>query len=161
MTRFPDEGSDDVLSTLLVRCCMLPALVKGLACTLCGSCSLTVRVAHTGLGMVSSMKTYCTACEEVLNKTYSSDRIGGSKASNEPFVVTRSVVTATMDMGVGYGGLRKLCRYLDTPHVTPVMHHKTYITHAKEITNHHCQRGGRQQCVVLFGQDREKSVQQL
>ena len=130
MTRLPDEGGDDVLSTLLVRCCVLPALVKDLACTLCGGCFLTIRVTDSRLGMVSTLETYCTACDEVLNSTYSSDRISGCKASNEPFVMTRSVVTATMDMGVGHGGLTKLCRYLDTP----VMTHKTYVAHSKHIT---------------------------
>ena len=55
------------------------------------------------------------ACEEVFDKTYSSDHIGGSRATNEPFVMTRSVVTSTMDKGIDHSGLVKFCRYLDTP----------------------------------------------
>ena len=132
-TRFGDDDGETELSTVIVRCSVLPALVEHLPCTLCGTCSLTIRVVDCGLGMVSMLETYCTACEEVLGKTNSSDRIGGSNATNKPFVVTRSVVTSTMDMGVGHGGLVKFCRYLDTP----VMNKTTYqmqITEASKET---------------------------
>ena len=37
-----------------------------------------------------------------------SDRLGGQTAGKVPFVVHRSAVSATMDMGVGYRGLVKL-----------------------------------------------------
>ena len=63
------------------------------------------------------------ACDEVLDSTFSSDRISGCKAFNKPFVMIRSIVTATQDMGVGHGGLTKLCCYLDTP----VMHESAQI----------------------------------
>ena len=69
-------------------------------------------------------------CEEVFDKTYTSDHIRGSKATNEPFVVTRSVVTSTMDMGVDHSGLVKFCHYLDTP----MMNKTTYTTCSKLIT---------------------------
>ena len=55
---------------------------------------------HKYVPLVSMLETYCTACEEVSSKTF--DRIGGSKATNKPFVVTMSVVRSTMDMGVGH-----------------------------------------------------------
>ena len=42
--------------------------------------------------------------------------VSGAEAGD--FVVTRSVVCATVDMGVGYGGLLKLCRHLDTSAMT-------------------------------------------
>ena len=66
------------------------------------------------------LETYCTSCESVLK--YSSDRVSGVAASNVPFVVTRSVVSATMDMGVGYGGLVRLCRHFDMSAMTSKMY---------------------------------------
>ena len=44
-------------------------------------------------------------CDKVINATLSSDCIDGTQATNVPFVVVRSAVSATMDMGVGYSGL--------------------------------------------------------
>ena len=95
-TRFGDDDGETELSTVIVRCSVLPALVEHLPCTLCGTCSLTIRVVDCGLGMVSMLETYCTACEEVLGMTHSCDCVGGSKATNRQFVVTRSVVTSTI-----------------------------------------------------------------
>ena len=69
-------------------------------------------------------------CDEVINSKHSSDRIG-STAGNLPFVVTRSVVSASMDRGVGYSGIVKLCRYLDMKAIT----HTSFATHRKAITN--------------------------
>ena len=109
---------------------MLPSLVKDLPCPLCTACSLTIRVANCNLGIVSMLETYCTTCEQVVNSTHSSDRVGASHSTKVPFTVTRSAVLATMDMGVGNAGLVKFCRCLDTP----AMHHKTYSTHSKAIT---------------------------
>ena len=57
------------------------------------------------------------------------ERLGGKQPGNVPFTVTRSLVSVTMDMGVGHGGLQKLCRYLDMS----CLHHKTYATHVKEV----------------------------
>ena len=48
---------------------------------------------------------------------------------NVPFVVTRSLVSATIDMGVGHGCLVKLCRHLDMN----VMNSTTYSSHVKEV----------------------------
>ena len=59
------------------------------------------------------------------------DLIGGPQATNVPFVVVRFAVSATVDMGVGYSGLVKLCRFFDMP----AMRHTTNITHQKTITD--------------------------
>ena len=75
--------------------------------------------------MVCCLETFCTECGMVLNSTLSSDRLDNSTAGNVPFVMSRQVVAATMDMGVGHVGLVKLCRFLD---MEP-MHHSTYNKH--------------------------------
>ena len=69
-THFGDDDGDTELSAVIVLCCVLPALVKHLPCTLCGTCLLTIRVVDCGLGMVSMLETFCTACEEVIGKTH-------------------------------------------------------------------------------------------
>ena len=114
---------------MLVRTVVLTKLVEGLCCTSCGCSSLAIRVGDSTLGLVSSLETYCTSCEIVINCTLTSDRLGGQTAGNVPLVVNRSAVSATMDMGEGYSGLVKLYRYLDMD----CMHHKTYATHVKEV----------------------------
>ena len=48
-----------------------------------------------------------------------------------PIVVTRSVVAAAVDMGVGRGGLVKLCRHLDMNAMTT----KTYTNHVKVVAS--------------------------
>jgi len=126
-----DEAVDDQLSTIFMRCSLLSELVKGLACTACHSSTLAVRAVDCTLGVVCMLETHCTSCGEIVNKTYSSDRLGGVKSSSAPFVVVRSLVSATMDMGVGHSGLVKLCRHMDMP----AMHHSTFNTHMKEVTS--------------------------
>ena len=81
--------------------------------------------------MVCGLETYCTSCDTVLNLTLSSDRIGETQASNSLFVVVRSVVSATMDMGVGYAGLEKFSRYLDMPMMT----RNTFLKHQNVISD--------------------------
>ena len=66
----------------------------------------------------------------MLNSTLSSDRLDNSTAGNVPFVVSRQVVAATMDMGVGHAGLVKLCRFLD---MEP-MHHSSYNKHMLAVS---------------------------
>ena len=126
-----EDETDADLSTVLVRCAVLPSLVANLPCTLCRKRTLSIRAVDRTLGMVCRLETVCTSCDKVINATLSSDRTDGTQATNAPFVVVRSAVSATMDMGVGYSGLVKFCRYLDMP----VMHHTTYITHETAITN--------------------------
>ena len=63
--------------------------------------------------------------------TYSSDRLASATAANAPFVVTRSMVSATMDMGVGLAGLQKLCRHLDMS----CMNATTFAAHAKAVAS--------------------------
>ena len=123
-----DDCSTDVKTTI-VRCEVLSALVDGLACSLCSCRTLVVRSVSCNLGLVCLLETYCTSCESVLKSTYSSDRDSGVAASNVPFVVTRSVVSA--DMGMGHGGLVKLCRHLDMSTMTS----KTYTSHVKVIAS--------------------------
>ena len=126
-----DEAVDDQLSTIFMRCSLLSELVKGLACTACQSSTLAVRAVVCALGVACMLETHCTSCGEILNKTYSSDRLGGVKSSSAPFVVVRSLVSATMDMGVGHNGLVKLCRHMDMP----AMHHSSFNIHMKEVTS--------------------------
>ncbi|KAI0225869.1 hypothetical protein LSAT2_023381 [Lamellibrachia satsuma] len=104
--------SNRVITTVIARCAVLSALVKGLLCLQCGAASLVIRTRDL-LGIVSVMETCCTECGAVLNSTLSSDRIEGSTSGNIAFFVTRQTVAAFMDMGVGHGGLVKFCRFLD------------------------------------------------
>ena len=66
----------------------------------------------------------------MLNSTLSSDRLDNSTAGNVPFVMSRQVVAATMDMGVGHAGLVKLCRFLD---MEP-MHNSSYNKHMLAVS---------------------------
>ena len=118
------------IETSFVRCSMLSALVKGLACRECSEPTLKIRAIDRRLGLVCLFETYCTTCGAVLNSTLSSDRIDEEKAGNVPFVVVRQAVAATMDMGVGHAGLVKLCRFMD---MEPLQH-KSYSRHVKAVT---------------------------
>ena len=103
-----ETDADGDLSTVLVRCAVLPSLVANLLCTLCRKHTLALHPScrpHRTLGMVCGLETFCTSCDKVINATLSSDCIDGTQATNVPFVVVRSAVSATMDMGVGYSGL--------------------------------------------------------
>ena len=91
------------IETSFVRCSMLSALVKGLACLECSELTLKIRAIDRRLCLVCLFETYCTTCGAVLNSTVSSDRIDEEKARNVPFVVVRQAVAVTMDMGVGLG----------------------------------------------------------
>ena len=100
-----ETDADGDLSTVLVRCAVLPSLVANLLCTLCRKHTLSTPAVDRTLGMVCGLETFCTSCDKVINATLSSDCIDGTQATNVPFVVVRSAVSATMDMGVGYSGL--------------------------------------------------------
>ena len=123
-----DETGSDTISTVIARVDKLSELVAGLPCPFCRNITLAVRAVNCALGLVCQLQTYCTSCHEVINTTYSSDRIGGT-AGHLPFVVTRAVVSASMDMGVGHSGIVKLCRYLDMNTIGQ----KTFDTHSQEI----------------------------
>ena len=118
------------IETAFVRCCMMSALVRGLACTECSESTLKIRAIDRRLGLACLLQTYCTTCGAVLNSTLSSDRVDDEKAGNVPFVVVRQAVAATMDMGVGHAGLVKLCRFMD---MEPLQH-KSYSRHVKAVT---------------------------
>ena len=100
-----ETDADGDLSTVLVCCAVLPSLVANLLCTLCRKHTLFTPAVDRTLGMVCGLETFCTSCDKVINATLSSDCIDGTQATNVPFVVVRSAVSATMDMGVGYSGL--------------------------------------------------------
>ena len=101
-----ETDADGDLSTVLVCCAVLPSLVANLLCTLCRKHTLHPSCRqHRTIGMVCGLETFCTSCDKVINATLSSDCIDGTQAMNVPFVVVRSAVSATMDMGVGYSGL--------------------------------------------------------
>ena len=108
---------------------MLSALVKGLLCLVCHVDALAIRAVDHRLWAVCVFETYCTACGAVINNTFSSDRMDGFKSSRVPFVVTRRLVAASMDMGVGHSGIRKLCRFLNMP----CLHHSSFTVHARAI----------------------------
>ena len=80
-----DEGSDD----------------ERLLCLHCGLASLAIRTIDCKLGLVCCLETFCTSCGEVLNSTLSSDQLDGAETGKQPHDVTRQVVAAMMDMGVG------------------------------------------------------------
>ena len=100
-----ETDADGDLSTVLVRCAVLPSLVVNLLCTLCRKHTLSTPAVDCTLNMVCGLETFCTSCDKVINTTLSSDCIDVTQATNVPFVVVRSAVSATMDMGVGYSGL--------------------------------------------------------
>ena len=60
-----ETDADADLSTVLVRCAVLPSLVANLPCT---------------LGMVYGPETFCTSCDKVINATLSTDCIDGTQA---------------------------------------------------------------------------------
>ena len=57
--------------------------------------------------------------------TQTSDRID----SKGPYTVTKSLVSATLDTGTGYAGLKIFCHHMDLP----IMQESTYIKHSKSI----------------------------
>ena len=123
----PDETGSETISTVIARVAKLSELVTGLPCPSCRSPTLAVRAVNCALGLVCRLQT-CTSCDGVVNTTYSSDRIGGT-AGHLPFVVTRAVVSASLDMGVGHSGIVKLCRYLDMNTVSQ----NTFDAHSQAI----------------------------
>ena len=125
-----NDSVRDILSTVIVRVSKLTELVKMLLCPSCQCATLAVRAINCTLGLVCKLETYCVTCDEVISSKHSSDRIGGT-AGNLPFVVTRSVVSASMDRVFGYSGIVKLCRYLDLKAII----HTSFATHRKAIMN--------------------------
>ena len=99
-------------------------------CPSCGCHTLKVRGVNCNLGMVCRLETFCTSCDNVISSTLSSDRLDSETSGNVPFVVTRSVVSASIDMGVGHTGIVKLCRYLDMD----AMHHTTFGVHRQAVS---------------------------
>ena len=100
-----ETDADGDFSTVFVHCAMLPSLVANLPCTLYRKRTLSIRAVDRTLGRVCGLETFCTSCDKVINATLSSDRIDGTQATNIPFVVVKSAVWATMDMGIGHSGL--------------------------------------------------------
>ena len=96
-----ETDADGDLSTVLVRCAVLPSLVANLLCTLCRKHTLSTPAVDR-----TAPSAWCVASRlSAPVATRSSDCIDGTQATNVPFVVVRSAVSATMDMGVGYSGL--------------------------------------------------------
>ena len=124
----PHDTGNDSISTVIARVNKLSDLVAGLSCPSCRSNTLAVRTVNCALGLVCQLQTYYTSCDDITNTTHSSDRIGGT-AGHLPFVVTRAVVSASLDMGVGHGGIVNLCRFLDMNAVNQT----TFAVHSKAI----------------------------
>jgi len=80
--------------------------------SLCRYKTLAVHAVNCAVGLACQLETYCISRDDIINSTHSSNRIGGT-ACHLPFVVTRALVSASLDMGVGHSGIVKLCRYLD------------------------------------------------
>ena len=125
---------EDIVSSLSAMRAVNCSL--GLVCkleTYCSTCEDIVsslsamRAVNCSLGLVCKLETYCATCEDRVS-TLTSDHIGGT-AGNLHFVVTHSVVSASMD--VGHSGIVKLCRYLDMNSIT----HTTYATHRSAVTD--------------------------
>ena len=122
-----EEDAGEGLSTVIVHCAVLSSLVANQSCTSCKKHTLSIRAVYRTL----RLETFCTSCNMVLNSTLSSDQIGETQATNSPFVVMWSVISATMDMGAGYAGLEKFSRYLDMP----VMTRNTFLKHQNVISD--------------------------
>ena len=101
-----ETDADGDLSTVLVCCAVLPSLVANLLCTLCRKHTLSTpavdRTAPSAWCVASRLSAPVATRSSM---QLSSDCIDGTQATNVPFVVVRSAVSATMDMGVGYSGL--------------------------------------------------------
>ena len=104
-------GARDNVSAIIVRCNTLCHLVKMQQCPYCVCHALEVRGVICNLGMVCRQGTFCTSCDNVISSTLSSDRLDSETSGNVPFVVTRSVVSASIDVGVGHNGIAS---YADT-----------------------------------------------
>ncbi|KAI0220451.1 putative N-acetylgalactosaminyltransferase 9 [Lamellibrachia satsuma] len=114
-------------SCLFVQVSPLKKLVENLLCPVCQG-NLTVVVIDKSKGAVVGFRIQCTTCEHVCSKTLSSGRIG-NRGSRSPFATTRRMVAGTMDCGVGFSGLRRICWWLDSP----CIHRKTYARHQKQV----------------------------
>ena len=121
-------GARDNVSAVIVRCNTLCHLVKMQQCPSCGCHTLEVRGVNCNLGIVCRLETFCTSCDNVISRTLSSHRLDRETSGNVPFVVTRSVVSASVD--VGHSGIARLCRYLDRDE----MHHTTFDIHRQVAT---------------------------
>ena len=125
----PGQGvslTDD--SCIFVQVSALKKLVRHLFCPNCNTQTLTVDVVDKGNGPVLGLCTVCTECLQVCDETLSSDRMG-NRSSRVPFATTRRMVAGTMDSGVGFSGLRRLCWYLDSP----CIHKSTYARHQQSV----------------------------
>ena len=114
-------------SCLFVQVSSLKKLVENLPCPVCQG-DLTVVVIDKSKGPVVGFRTECTTCGHVCSETLSSGRIG-NRGSRSPFATTRRMVAGTMDCGVGFSGLRRICWWLDSP----CIHQKTYARHQKQV----------------------------
>ena len=114
-------------SCLFVQVASLKNVVKNIPCPICQG-DLTVVVVDKKKGPVVGLRTECTSCGHVFSETLSSGKIG-DRGSQSPFATTRRLVAGTMDCGVGFSGLRRICWWLDSP----CIHQKTYVRHQKEV----------------------------
>lgn len=121
----PDDTGSDTISTVIARVNKLSELVAGLPCPSCRCNTLAVRAMNCALGLVCQLQT---SCDDIINSTHSSDRIGGT-AGHLPIVVSRAVVSASLDKGVGRSGIVKLCRYLDMNSLNQT----TFAVHSQAI----------------------------
>ena len=75
-----ETDADGDLSTVLVRCAVLPSLVANLPCTSCRKRTLSIQAVDRTLDMVCGLETFSTSCDKVINATLSSDCIDGTQS---------------------------------------------------------------------------------
>ena len=124
----PDNTSSNRISRDIARVNKLSEIVAGLPCPSCRCNTLAVHAVNCALGLVCQRQTYCMSCDAIIISTHSSNRITGN-AGHLPFVVTRAVASASLDMVVGHSGIVKLCRYLDMN----ALNHTTFAVHSRAI----------------------------
>jgi hypothetical protein len=115
---------------------MLSYLVRGLCCQDCGQAELYVMTEEESKpqGLAMKFKTSCGVCGAVCGETYSSTRVpmDNDKRKKNAFDVNRRAVVASIDVGIGHGGLRRMLKTMGMPclHSNSFELNKRAIQHA-------------------------------
>ncbi|RUS68925.1 hypothetical protein EGW08_023314 [Elysia chlorotica] len=100
---------------LLVHFSLLDNLVAALSCPLCSEQGLTMERDYKG-GLSHKVKVWCPTCGEYIFSDFSSP--GGKRKD-----ITKRVVLAAKESGLGYEGL---CNFFSILNVPKPLHHKTF-----------------------------------
>ena len=110
------EHQDDDERYMLVHRLFLTKLMSALVCLQCFSDTLEIQAGYKG-GLSSKTDVYCTSCEgNIFFSNFTSPR---RKRKD----ITKRVVLAAKDSGLGYDGL---CIFFSILNVPKPMHHKTF-----------------------------------